>query len=98
MTTTDDKEYPPEIRDLIKNTKKKLDEIFDDERRIIKKLVWSLYEDYGLSPGLLRSAFQSVILDIEAEERKYEELEAQRRQHDLDDNQYSSDIGGLDGR
>jgi len=42
-------------------TKKKLDEIFDDERRIIKKLVWSLYEDYGLSPKLLRSAFQSVI-------------------------------------
>ena len=35
--TNDDKER------IFAATKKKLDEIFDDERRIIKKLVWSLY-------------------------------------------------------
>ena len=71
--TNDDKER------IFAATKKKLDEIFDDERRIIKKLVWSLYEDYGLSPKLLRSVFQSVILDIEACEARYEaELDKSR--------------------
>ena len=65
QTSTDGKEYER----IFNATRIKL---FDNERRIIRKLVWSLYEDYGLSPRILHSAFQSVILDIEALESRYE--------------------------